>query len=363
MGCAYPKIITSSSIANEDAFLPHVAEGINAFAENEFLCMSSTANGGQDLVLPQSAFIHSVGLKPSDYAQMAQKSTALIWSPRSNITLYGDTAVVTEATRLGVLIALGTDWMPSDSMNLLRELQCADSLNKKYYKNFFSDEQLWMMVTANGAMATATDDVIGVLARDKVADITIFNGKDHKDHRAVIDAAPQDVVLVMRGGKVLYGDETIVTGFPASGSCDVLDVCGTSKQVCLQSEIAKNLAALKTSVGSIYPAFFCGAPDKEPTCTPQRAPKWVKNSSNAYDGIPTATDSDGDGIPDAADNCPNIFNPIRPLDAGQAGRLRRGRRRRLVRRLPAQRQHHDLPDVRSQRLGRRRHPQHQRQLP
>ena len=315
MGCAYPKIITSSSIANEDAFLPHVAEGINAFAENEFLCMSSTANGGQDLVLPQSAFIHSVGLKPSDYAQMAQKSTALIWSPRSNITLYGDTAVVTEATRLGVLIALGTDWMPSGSMNLLRELQCADSLNRKYYKNFFSDEQLWMMVTANGAVATATDDAIGVLAKDKIADITIFDGKTHKDHRAVIDAAPQDVVLVMRGGKVLYGDETIVTGVPASGSCDVLDVCGISKQVCLQSEIAKNLAALKTSVGSIYPAFFCGAPDKEPSCTPQRAPKWVKNSSNAYDGI--ATPTDGDGIPDAADNCPTIFNPIRPLDAGK----------------------------------------------
>ena len=317
MGCGYPKIITSASIAAEDAFFPHVAEGIDAFAENEFLCMSSSANGGQDLVQPQSAFIHAVGLKPADYADMAQKGTALIWSPRSNITLYGDTAVVTEASRLGALIALGTDWMPSGSMNLLRELQCADSMNKKSYNNFFSDEQLWAMVTSNAATATATDDVIGVLAKGKTADITIFEGKTHKDHRAIIDAAPQDVVLVLRGGKVLYGDETIVKAVPAAGACDQIDVCGTSKQVCLQSEINKGLAALKTSVGAIYPAFFCGAPMNEPSCTPQRAPMWVKSGSNAYTGVASAGDMDGDGIPDATDNCPNVFNPIRPLDAGK----------------------------------------------
>ncbi len=317
MGCGYPKIITSSSIATEDAFLPHVAEGIDAFSENEFLCLSSSANGGQDLVQSQSAFIHAVGLKPADYAAMAQKGTALIWSPRSNITLYGDTAVVTEAARLGTLIALGTDWMPTGSMNLLRELQCADSMNKKYYNSYFSDEQLWRMATANGAAATATDDVIGTLATGKIADITIFNGATNKDHRAVIAAAPQDVVLVMRGGKILYGDETIVTSVPASGMCDVLDVCGTSKQVCLQAEIAKNLAALKTSVGAIYPAFFCAEPMNEPSCTPQRAPMWVKGGSNAYTGIAAAGDGDGDGLPDATDNCPTIFNPIRPLDAGK----------------------------------------------
>jgi len=28
------------------------------------------------------------------------------------------------------------------------------------------------------------------------------------------------------------------------------------------------------------------------------------------------TDSDGDGIPNASDNCPNVFNPIRAIDGG-----------------------------------------------
>lgn len=312
-GCGYPNIIPETAIAGEDAFFPHVAEGINAFAENEFVCMSSSSNMGQDLVAPQSAFIHSVGLTTPDYATMAVEGTSLIWSPRSNITLYGNTAVVTEAARLGVLVALGTDWIATGSMNMLRELRCADELNTKYYGGYFTDQQLWLMATANAAVATATDDVIGALVPGKVADISIFDGKTHPDFRAVIDANPEDVALVMRSGKVLYGDEAAVAAIGGSGACDAIDVCGAAKQVCVAGELGKNLASLTVAVGGIYPAFFCGAPPmNEPSCTPSR-PVSV-DGSTIYDGTITAEDSDGDNITDATDNCPLVFNPIRPLD-------------------------------------------------
>jgi hypothetical protein len=33
-----------------------------------------------------------------------------------------------------------------------------------------------------------------------------------------------------------------------------------------------------------------------------------------YTGKIMAADSDGDGIPNATDDCPTVFNPIRPLD-------------------------------------------------
>src|SRR5207302_5230387 len=128
-----PMIQPASGIAMDDAYFPHVSEGIDTVARNEFLCASSSMNGGQDLSQPQSAFIHSIGLTAPDYALMAGEGVALIWSPRSNVRLYGDTAMVTAAARLGVLIALGTDWTPSGSMNMLRELRCADSLNRGYY--------------------------------------------------------------------------------------------------------------------------------------------------------------------------------------------------------------------------------------
>src|SRR6201999_3095256 len=82
----------------------------------------------------------------------------------------------------------------------------------------------------------------------------------------------------------------------------------------LTGEIGKTYPALQSAVGSLYTTFFCATPDKEPSCVPTR-PKAVMGST-IYTGAVSAADSDGDGIPDAMDNCPNVFNPIRPMDNG-----------------------------------------------
>ena len=315
-GCTYPGKDTAADIAGDDAYTPHVSEGIDAYALNEFTCTSSNTAGAEDLLEPQSAFIHAVGLHPLQYSQMANAGTALIWSPRSNVTLYGDTAQVTVASRVGVEIALGTDWIPTGSMNMQRELQCVDGLNRDYYNGFFSDRDMWHMVTLNAARALAVDDAIGSLASGLVADIAIYDGSTHADYRAVIDAQPQDVTLVMRGGEVLYGDDALVTEL-ATGSCDALDVCSVAKRVCVESEIGITLSALQADVGTQYDLFFCGTPDNEPSCHPER-PASV-NGSTVYDGVPSATDTDGDGIDDTNDNCVDVFNPIRPVDDGVQG--------------------------------------------
>ncbi len=309
---------TTAKIASYASYEPHVAEGIDGTARNEFTCISdptydTTAPGlATDLVKPQTAIIHGVGLKPYDYGIMAIDGTALIWSPRSNITLYGDTAGAPIAARLGVQIALGTDWSATGSINLLRELSCADFVNKTYWNDYFTDQQLWQMVTENAASVTATDDVIGTVATGKVADLAIFDARFNTGYRAVLNAEPKDVVLVLRGGKPLYGEDATITAL--STGCDAVDVCGNAKQVCLMSEIGKTYDQLKTAVGTDYAAFFCGTPINEPSCVAKR-PAAVNNST-IYTGMPSATDLDGDGIANASDNCPDVFNPIRPLDNG-----------------------------------------------
>jgi hypothetical protein len=171
-------------------------------------------------------------------------------------------------------------------------------------------------VTTTAAKITATDTKLGILATDHLADISIFKANHKAPFRAIIEAQPADVALVMRAGTVLYGDDATVAALATN--CDVIDVCSTSKRVCLTSEIGKNLAALTTAVGTIYPAFSCTAPPmNEPTCVPKRGTSVA--GSTVYTGMASATDSDGDGIPDAMDNCPSVFNPIRPVDMGKQG--------------------------------------------
>ena len=315
---------TSSAIATDNSYEPHTSEGIDIYAHNEFLCESSatydtTAPGlSYDLAQPQTSMIHAVALNAADYELMAGAGTGMIWSPRSNISLYGDTARVTVASRLGVNIALGTDWLPSGSMNILREMQCASSYNKNYMNGFFTDEDIWLMATANAATVAKMQSQLGTLATGKLADISIFAGQSGMTpFQAVLNAQPQDVVLVLRGGTPLYGDDAVITALAANATaCDSISVCSTAKRACLSSDIGMTYATLASGAGSgAYPLFACGTPTNEPTCVPSR-PNSV-SSSTIYTGMSSATDSDGDGIPDASDNCPNVFNPIRPMDNGK----------------------------------------------
>ncbi|HEY3356899.1 MAG TPA: thrombospondin type 3 repeat-containing protein [Polyangia bacterium] len=308
-GCGYASLPSVATVQADPAYVPHVAEGINVAARNEFLCLSGQQTGGVDVLLPQTSFIHAIGLTVADLAMMARDGSAIVWSPRSNISLYGHTASVTVADRLGIPVALGTDWTASGSINLLRELKCADELNRNYYDGHFSDEGLWRMATINAAAVLGVDDAIGALKTGLVADIAVFNGATHPRHRAVIDADAPDVVLVLRAGRVLYGDDALVTGLDsASGACDPLDVCSTAKRVCLSREIGASLATLQSSNTSSYGLFFCGAPQGEPSCVPFRP--------GEFTGVSADGDADGDGVPDAQDNCPHVFNPPRPLDNG-----------------------------------------------
>ena len=104
-------------------------------------------------------------------------------------------AQITMLDRLGVTIALGTDWLPSGSMNMLRELRCADELNSKYYDNHFTDADLWKMATTHASFAIGAEEAVGLLKPGYVADIAIFNGKANARHAAVVRAELEDVVL------------------------------------------------------------------------------------------------------------------------------------------------------------------------
>jgi large repetitive protein len=303
-GCAYPSIqVTGGAFYGGQRYAPHIAEGVNLAAENELTCTNAAG-----LVTNLTSVIHGVGLNADDVAVVQKAGSLLIWSPRSNLSLYGDTASITEYRYAGIPIALGTDWLPSGSMNELRELACADAFNQTYLNGTFSDQDLWQMATANAAAAVGFAGEIGTLEAGKVADVALFDAAVNQDYRAVIGANVEDVHLVLRGGQPLYGDAALVSaiGSTLASPCAALSVCNLPRAVCFDAPgIA--LSDAQNAAASVYPLFFCrgSAPTGEPTCVPYRS---------TYPSGVAAGDKDGDGVLDTSDDCPSIFNPVRPMD-------------------------------------------------
>lgn len=345
----YPNLAPQE--ASSDEYVPHVAEGLNHAAQNEFSCLSSTDRHGVDVVDAGFSLIHGIGLTARDGELLAREGASLIWSPRSNLSLYGNTAPVVMLRNQGILLSLGTDWTPSGSATLARELACADALDRSYLDDAFSDRDLWLMVTHNPAVALGVDDKLGALQAGLFGDIVIYDGRGKANaYRAVIEADADSTVVVLRrsslpfpflggpeyvGSVAVHGDAAVMSALPptlhdlvapsfgiTSPLCEDLTVCGRAKKVCPLRETwwhgvggvgqPLSLGQLQVSNSGSYDLFFCGVPDGEPTCVPSRP--------GEYDGVPRTSgprkDRDGDGIPDPADNCIKVFNPVRPMDDG-----------------------------------------------
>ncbi len=316
-------VVPTASLAAEDAFLPHIAEGVSAPARNEFVCTRGYGGAQQDYLQTQTTIVHAIGVTAADAAVMGGQGTGAIWSPRSNIDLYGFTANVVQFARMGVTVALGTDWSASGSYNLLRELACADAYNTNNLGGIFKPYHLYRMVTEDAALLTASHDKIGSLKVGLFGDVTVWAGANQPDaYAAVTKANVQDVALVLRAGSVLYGESASVDALAPGGGvgCEVVSdgatgsVCGAARKVCAEREFGagKTIAAMDANIklasnGQLYPLFFCDAAAAgEPSCVPSRP--------GEFTGVSTPEDTDGDGKLNEADNCPTIFNPIRPMD-------------------------------------------------
>ena len=305
-GCDnYPKIPSTKVLTENSVFLPHVSEGINSDAENEFNCLTNVGTGSVNLKSPSSTFIHGIAINESMIKKAADNNMSFVWSPRSNISLYGNTAQVSLYKKAGINIALSTDWSPSGSMNMSRELTCASDFNRDYLNNSFMQKELWAMVTTNAAKSLGVDNQLGDIKVGYWADIIIIKSKKTNAYEDLIHINPDSILLSFRAGKPLFGYSTLMANF--TDGCESLSQQGLpGRQVCLNNDTGyslTNLAEVNKDFFALYQSEF---DNSEPSCTPARY--------NEYSGLITATDYDGDGISNDADNCPNIFNPIRPMD-------------------------------------------------
>lgn len=298
---------TASVGEHSQAYVAHLGEGTDERAQHELRC----ALGSLDLLRQNSAVVHAMALSRSDAELLAGRGASVVWSPRSNLDLYGRTAPVGLLSSLGVRIALGTDWLATGSMNLLRELSCARRYDDEVLGGYFDSAQLLRMVTDDAAWALGLEQRLGELRPGLVADVAVFSERESEARAAVVEATTADVRLVLRQGSPLYGDTELVRAFADADSCEELLVCGSARHVCV-AETGLGLAEIKQAGEAVYPLFSCEAPEREPQCAAlvtAECPAGERSCEPPAQAPPWDTrDSDSDGVTDAADNCARMPN-------------------------------------------------------
>jgi 5-methylthioadenosine/S-adenosylhomocysteine deaminase len=263
-----------------DAWIVHLAEGVRDNQRRAGDTFSSRAEfttlASKGLLTENTVITHGNGLEPDDFAAMRAAPSIrldgsgdglgakLVWSPLSNLLLYGQTAFVYHALQAGVVVSLGTDWSPSGSRNLLDELKIADvtlrdrrllggdrdlipslSITGKTDEaredaEIALDKVLVEMVTTNPAKTLHWTQEVGSIESGKFADLLVITKPKHPSsedipnspYRNLIDATEEDVHLVLVNGEPLAGDVAVMAALKP-GDYEIV----TSARGCFQKAI------------------------------------------------------------------------------------------------------------------------------
>jgi cytosine/adenosine deaminase-related metal-dependent hydrolase len=196
--------------------LLHLSEGLDPKAREAFLALQNPQSK-EWAIGPAFAGIHCAALQSADFALMASKGGSVVWSPLSNLLLYGGTTNVKAARAAGVPVALGSDWSPSGSKNLLNELKVALIVNSVNGIGM-ADRDLVAMATSVPASIVKWGALIGSLSAGKRADLLVVTSTSPSDpYGSLLNALETDVTLVMIDGRAVVGTTALMTALGQTG--------------------------------------------------------------------------------------------------------------------------------------------------
>jgi cytosine/adenosine deaminase-related metal-dependent hydrolase len=194
-------VLAAIAAGDVTAFYLHLAEGVRgdqrSVAEfQRFLDLG--------VATPATVIIHGTALVAEDWRTVAEAGCRLVWSPQSNLRLYGETTLAGEALAAGVPVALGADWLPSGSISLLAEMKVARRELVRQGHPVGADA-LVRMVTSEAAMVAGLSEHLGALAEGRPADLVVLERHHADPYESVCLADPSWVELVCIGGDITYG--------------------------------------------------------------------------------------------------------------------------------------------------------------
>jgi len=228
----------------------HLAEGIGASAAREFRMLSK-----QGLLRPGLTIIHGVALDVAEFTTMAETHIGMVWSPRSNIELYGQTTRIGLAKSKNVLLAISPDWSPSGSNGMLDELRYAAAWNARQPIPVFTPADLVRMATSNPATLAGLSAQLGSIMPGKRADLLILRTAGGSAYDALLTTTPADVQLVIINGRPIYGDPTLLQQVNPDARPEQLAVCGTTKAIDMSDSDAGQGISVHTTLETLEHAL------------------------------------------------------------------------------------------------------------
>ena len=220
----------ASKLAKGHSFIYHLAEGTDPRLRDEYAHLRAAACVHEQLI-----GIHSTALDEEDFTDWGGTPGAVVWSPFSNLWLYGDTTDVLAARRHGVRVCLGSDWAPSGTRNLLGELKVAEVWNRVALAGAFTDQELCELATREPGLTLelAWGRPVGRLVEGALADIVVTTKRSPDPYRSLLDATERNVRMVLVGGLPVYGTRSLLA---KAGATDVerITVAGVSRAICMK---------------------------------------------------------------------------------------------------------------------------------
>ena len=230
----------------QGGFLIHMAEGragnfmdtADAYSRAEFEHFMSEIEAAaaagrfsaQDVRNAHIGLIHACAVDPGserDQAFLEEYGIGLIWSPVSNLMLYGDTpAFYSYLDDPGLTVAVGSDWSPSGSKTIWDESRFAyDLMCALEEETENTREELLKACTVNPAQILG-ESRLGNITEGGFADIFILRTDKDIDGRkdAVLDAFfgedDRAVEAVITGGTAVYGDMAFLEAYAGEDFTD-----------------------------------------------------------------------------------------------------------------------------------------------
>jgi hypothetical protein len=151
--------------------------------------------------------IHCIGFSEEDISKVAKAGASVSWCPASNIFMFNVTCKIKKLLAAGVNVAIGTDSTHTGSINLLAEMRYGRETYRKLYGEDLSAKIIVDMVTVNPARAFRLDDRLGSIEEGKSADLLVVKARQDDPYENLVDAAMNDIELLIIAGKPVYGEE------------------------------------------------------------------------------------------------------------------------------------------------------------